>query len=450
MTNRPARPGVGLGPHATEEDGAPGSPPGNEIAVEGGAPLRGVVRLPGDKSISHRALLIAALAANPSRLRNLSPGQDVGATRRLVEAFGAQLSSDGIEVKVEPRLRDGGRARSIDCGNSGTTMRLGAGFVAKASRTTMFFGDASLSSRPMARVLEPLCSMGASAWSIDGHAPIVVQGGALRGIDFTPSVASAQVKGAVILAALGAEGQTTVREPVQTRAHTEEMLRDAGADVTIAHGSIRIGPSSPHSLDLVIPGDPSAAAFWAVAASITPGSELRIEGLYRGPGRGGFLDVLARMGADVDIVERGPNLVDLEVRATELEATDVGDAAEIASAVDELPALAVAAAFARGTTVIKGAQELRVKESDRLAALRNGLAALGATVEEASDGLLIEGVGPRGLTGGSVDAAGDHRIAMAMAVAGCAARGETRIDGWNSVQISDPGFEEQLLRLRAA
>ena len=418
------------------------------LEIHGGAPLRGAVILPGDKSISHRALLIAALSKQPSKLRNLSPGQDVAATRRLIEEFGADISEAGAELAVDPHLPHGGLARSVDCGNSGTTMRLGAGFAANASRTTMFFGDESLSARPMARVLEPLCSMGASAWSIDGHAPIVIQGGRLNGIDFTPPVASAQVKGALLLAGLEAEGETAVREPVPTRAHTEEMLRDAGVEVTIAEGCIRLRPSSPQGLDLTIPGDPSAAAFWAVAASIVPGSELRIEGLYRGPGRDGFLDVLARMGADIDVVERGPNLIDLEVRAAELRGTDIADAAEIASAVDEIPALTVAAAFASGTTVIKGATELRVKESDRLSALREGLTALGAQVEESHDGLVIEGAGPRGLAGGLVDAAGDHRIAIAMAVAACAAGGTTSIDGWESVQISDPGFEEQLVRLR--
>lgn len=420
------------------------------LAVEGGLPLRGVVRVPGDKSISHRALLIAALGREPSKVRNLSPGQDVIATRRLIEEFGAHVSGGLAELTIDPRLPHGGQARSVDCGNSGTTMRLGAGFVANASRTTLFFGDPSLSNRPMARVLEPLCSMGAAAWSVDGHAPIVVQGGALHGIDFTPKVASAQVKGAVLLAALRAEGETTIRELVPTRAHTEEMLRQAGADVSTGDGWTRVRAGSPQSLDLRVPGDPSAAAFWVVAATVTPGSDIRVEGLYRGRGRDGFLDVLARMGADLDVVERGPNLVDLEVRATELKATDIEDAAEIASAVDELPALAVAAAFATGTTVLKGAHELRVKESDRLTALRDGLAGLGAEVEETGDGLIIEGAGPRGLPGGLVDSGGDHRIAMALAVAGCAARGTTRIQGWDSAGISDPGFEEQLVRLRAA
>ena len=420
------------------------------IVVEGGRPLSGVARVPGDKSISHRAFLIAARAGERSRLRNLSPGRDVAATRRLIEELGARVSDDGSEVVVEPDISHGGQAHIVDCGNSGTTMRLGAGFVAGASRTSLLYGDASLSKRPMGRVLDPLCSMGASAWSLDGHAPIVIQGGELRGVELTPTAASAQVKGAVLLAALRADGETTVRELIPTRAHTEEMLRDAGADVEIGNGYVRVRRSRPKAVDMEIPGDPSAAAFWVVAASVTEGSQLRIEGVYRGPGRTGYLDVLARMGADIEVIETGPNRVDLAIRAGELRATDVVDPAEIASSIDELPAIAVAAAFARGTTVIKGAQELRLKESDRLRALRDGLVALGTKVDETPDGLLIEGRGPRGLVGGAVDASGDHRIAMAFAVAGCGARGATRITGWDSVAISDPGFEEQLAGVRAA
>ena len=416
--------------------------------IEGGSPLRGIATVPGDKSISHRALLIGALAEGPSRIRNLSSGLDLKATRRLVEAMGAEVVDRGGELIVEPGRPRGGQAQLIDCANSGTTMRLGSGAVVRAGRTSMLWGDESLSTRPMGRVLDPLCAMGASAWSVDGHAPIVVQGGQLSGIDFTPTVASAQVKGAVLLAALGAEGETVVREPVPTRAHTEEMLIAAGADVTIDNGCVRVRASSPRGLDLDVPGDPSAAAFWVVAASVVPESVLRVEGVYRGPGRGGFLDVLARMGADVIVTERGPNLVDIDVRAAELRGTDVTDPTEIAGSIDEIPALAVAAACATGATVFKGAAELRVKESDRLSALRGCLTALGAKVEETADGLVIEGAGPAGLAGGRVAAAGDHRIAMASAVAGAAAGGVTQIDGWEAVRVSDPGFEEQLGRLR--
>lgn len=418
--------------------------------IEGGTPLRGTVQLPGDKSISHRALLIAALAKQRSHIRNISPGEDVTATRRFIEALGSEVDGDPRETVVIPGLPHGGEALSIDCGNSGTTMRLGAGILARTGRTTMLCGDASLSARPMARVLEPLCSMGAQAWSVDGHPPIVLQPARLHGIDFAPPVASAQVKGAVLLAALGAEGETVIRERVPTRAHTEEMLRVAGIDVAIEAGRVRLRPGTPEALDLTVPGDPSAAAFWVVAASVVPGSRLRVEGMYRGPGRGGFLDVLARMGADVKVTEQGPNLIDVEVGSADLKGTDVSDAAEIAAAVDEVPAIAVAAACATGTTVIAGAQELRLKESDRLTALRDGLGAMGVGVEETPDGLVIEGVGPEGLVGARVDSRRDHRIAMAMAVAGLAARGATRIEGWDSVAVSDPSFEAQLAKLRAA
>ena len=418
------------------------------FAVEGGHPLRGDAEVPGDKSISHRALLIAALAEAPSRVENLSPGEDVKATIRLVEALGCRAVRQDGGWAVVPGARRGGPARSIDCGNSGTTMRLGAGLLAQAGRTSLLCGDASLSSRPMRRVLDPLARMGTRAWSVDGHAPIVIEAGTLRGIDFTPPVASAQVKGAVLFAALGAQGETVVREAVATRAHTEEMLAAAGADVSASDGVVRIGPSVPKAIDLRVPGDPSAAAFWMVAASVVPGSSVGVRGIYRGPGRAGFLDVLTRMGADLRVEDRGRNLVDVEVEAGELRATTIDDPTEVAGAIDELPALAVAAAFATGVTTIAGAQELRLKESDRLGALAEGLTAMGAAVEETADGLVIEGSGPRGLQGARVHARGDHRIAMAFAIAGCGASGTTTVDGWESVSVSDPGFEDQLRRLR--
>lgn len=420
------------------------------LQIEGGTPLRGSATLPGDKSISHRALLIAALAEKRSRIRNLSPGEDVKATRRLIEAVGAELTASRGEVLVDPGVFDGVQTRSIDCANSGTTMRLGAGVLTRAAGTSTLWGDASLSTRPMTRVLDPLASMGAKVRSTDGHAPVEIEGSELHGIDYTPTVASAQVKGAILLAGLGADGETVVREVVATRAHTEEMLRDAGADVTIADGSVRVRASRPVAVDIDVPGDPSAAAFWVVAASILPGSQIRIEGVYRGPARGGFLDVLVRMGADIALTERGEHLVDIDVRAAGLRGTDITDPVEIAATVDELPAIAVAAACATGTTVIKGAQELRVKESDRLKALSESLGSLGATVKEATDGLVIEGCGPAGLSGGRVDAQGDHRIAMAMAIAGAASRGPTVVDGWQCVQISDPHFEAQLGMLRSS
>ena len=418
--------------------------------IDGGAALKGTARVPGDKSISHRAVLIAALADAPSLIRNLSPGEDVKATVRLIEALGCEVTGGAQGWTIVPKARRDGAAVSINCGNSGTTMRLGSGFLARSPRTSMLWGDASLSSRPMARVLDPLASMGAIAWSVDGHPPIVIQGGRLQGIDFTSPVASAQVKGAVLFAALGAEGETTLREPVATRAHTEEMLSAAGADVSVSGQTIRVRPSAPGALDLRVPGDPSAAAFWMVAALITPGSTARIEGIYRGPGREGVLDILGRMGAELRVEETGPNLVDIAVESAELRGTTISDPGEIAGAIDELPAVAVAAAFATGTTTIAGAQELRLKESDRVSALVAALGRMGATAEETPDGLVIEGAGPRGLRGATVDARGDHRIAMALAVAGCAATGTTTVESWDSVAVSDPAFEEQLRKMRPA
>lgn len=419
----------------------------SRFSLEGGAPLQGTAVVPGDKSISHRALLIGALARQRSRLRNLSPGEDVTATRRLIERQGARVNGDRRELIIERATAPGADALSVDCANSGTTMRLGAGFLAASSRTALLWGDASLSRRPMARVLAPLTAMGAKAWSVDGHAPVVVQGGSLRGIDFRPEQPSAQVKGAILLAALSAEGETTVREAVPTRAHTEEMLRDAGVAISSSEGRSTLRPGPVAALDMEIPGDPSAAAFWVVGASIVPGSKVLVERIYRGPGRNGFLEVLARMGADFNRIERGNNLVDLEVRHAPLTSTEIIDPSEIAACVDELPALAVAAACARGITVIKGAQELRIKESDRLAAMTEGLRAFGVGVEATADGLVIEGRGELGLVGATVDSCRDHRIAMALAVAGLAARGRTEIDGWESVAVSDPGFEQQLAAL---
>lgn len=422
----------------------------SRLALEGAVALRGTAVVPGDKSISHRALMLAALAGETSHIRNLSPGHDVQATRRLIEELGCLVEGHGGGLRVLPGVAVGARALAVDCGNSGTTMRLGLGLLAGFGRTSLLWGDDSLSHRPMSRVLEPLAAMGASVWSVAGHAPVAVEGGSLKGIDFTPERPSAQVKSAILLAGMNAEGETTVRESVPTRPHTEEMLRQAGAAVSMSDGCTTIRPGNIDGLDVDVPGDPSAAAFWVVAASIVPQSRVRVHGIYLGPGRTEFLAVLGRMGADVEVTERGENRADLEICHAALAATDITDPAEVAACVDELPVLAVAAAFATGTTVIKGAQELRVKESDRLAALTEGLRAFGVQVEPSTDGLTIEGRGPRGLRGARVDSHKDHRIAMAFAVAGLGAQGRTEITEWDSVAVSDPGFEGQLARLVAA
>ncbi|HEX2064708.1 MAG TPA: 3-phosphoshikimate 1-carboxyvinyltransferase [Acidimicrobiales bacterium] len=413
--------------------------------VEGGHPLRGRLRVPGDKSISHRALLLGALAEGTSVVRGLSAGDDVGRTAAAVRALGAAVESEKV-TGGRSRLR--GPDGPLDVGNSGTTMRLLAGLCAPFPWRTVLVGDESVSRRPMDRVSEPLRAMGAVVEGADGGRlpPLVVEGGRLRGIDYELPVASAQVKGAVLLAGLGAEGETVVRERVRTRAHTEEMLAACGADVEVGPEGlvVRVRASDLEPFELEVPGDPSQAAFWVVAGCVTPGSDVVVEGVYVGPARSGFLDVLRRMGADVEVVRRQATTADLRARPSALHGTEVG-AEEIPGLVDEVPALAVAAAVAEGTTTFSGAGELRVKETDRIAALATELAALGAGVEAFPDGLAV--TGGAGLRGGAVSAHGDHRMAMALAVAGLAAQGTTTVEGWEAVATSYPGFEADLRSL---
>jgi 3-phosphoshikimate 1-carboxyvinyltransferase len=409
------------------------------FSVTGGRPLRGRITVPGDKSISHRALILAALAEGTSVVHGLSDGDDVARTRSAMVAMGAAVDGDKIT---------GGRSRLhepadvLDMGNSGTGIRLLAGMCAGLPWLTVLTGDASIRRRPMSRVAEPLRVMGAK---VDGRddgrlPPLTVRGGSLRGIDYDLPVPSAQVKSAVLLAGLSATGETVVRQPVITRAHTEEMLLACGADLDVSENGldVRLRPSALEPFELDVPGDPSQAAFWIVAGCIVPGSEVIVDDVYIGPARTGFLDVLARMGADVERVgERS-------IRARyspDLQGTDVRGA-EVADVIDEVPALAVAASQADGQTVFADAGELRVKESDRVMTVTKGLAVLGTRVEPRPDGLVVQGRGQ--LYGAAVDSFGDHRIAMAMAVAGLAAEGTTVIDGWEAVATSYPGFEHDL------
>ena len=413
--------------------------------VEGGRPLRGRVRVPGDKSISHRALLLGALAEGTSVLRGLSGGGDVARTAAAVQALGAAVEGDKV---TGGRSRLHGSDGPVDVGNSGTTMRLLAGLCAPFPWRTVLVGDESVSRRPMDRVAEPLRRMGATVEGADGGRlpPLLVEGGPLRGIDYELPVASAQVKGAVLLAGLGAEGETVVRERVRTRAHTEEMLAACGADVEVGDGGrvVTVRASELEPFELEVPGDPSQAAFWVVAACVVPGSDVVVEGVYVGPGRSGFIDVLRRMGADLDVEPTDATTADLRARHSALRATEVA-AEEIPGLVDEVPALAVAAAVAEGTTTFSGAGELRVKETDRIAALTTELVRLGAAVDAFPDGLAVAG-GAR-LRGGPVSAHGDHRMAMALAVAGLAADDTTTVEGWEAVATSYPGFEADLRSL---
>ncbi len=417
-----------------------------------GGPLSGVLRVPGDKSISHRALLIAGLAHGTSRITGLSSGLDVVATRKALEAFGVAVEPAGApgawNVTGGSRSEPGG---VIDVGNSGTSIRLLSGWAASLDALSVLVGDDSISRRPMGRVVEPLSAMGAK---LDGrsHAtlpPLVVRGGHLHGVDYEVPVPSAQVKGAVLLAGLSAEGATTVREALATRAHTEEMLPLWGADVTVEHRSVTVRPSRLDACAFHVPGDPSQAAFWVVAACVTPGSDVTVEKVYLGRGRAGFVDVLQRMGANVEVADYDPlsSVGDLHASYGPLRATTVGGD-EVPSLIDEIPVLAVAAALASGTTTFADAGELRHKESDRVASTVGALRAVGFQAEGRPDGLVVEGSAGRPARGGTVDPAGDHRVAMSMAVAALAASGPVVIQGWECVQTSYPSFEEDMARCR--
>ena len=432
----------------------PARAPGTLFEVEGGGPLRGRVQGPGDKSVSHRALIVGALAEGTSRLRGLSDGDDVARTAGALRALGARI--DGGSVEGGPgRLH--APSGPLDAGNSGTTMRLLAGVLAAHPWTSVLVGDASLSSRPMDRVAVPLRAMGASVHGSGPRhvAPLTVRGGSLTGIDYTPDVPSAQVKSCVLLAATAATGDSVVHEAVLTRRHTEELLVRCGVQLRERDDgnghSVRLTPGALSPFVLDIPGDPSQAAFWLVAACLVPGSAVTMERIYVGPGRRGYLDVLARMGAlveEADVTspdDVGPT-ADVTARHGPLVATDV-DGAEI-TGLDEVPVLAVAAAHAEGETRFGGVGELRVKESDRLAGVAELVRAFGGESEIAGDDLVVRGTGR--LFSATVDARGDHRMAMAAVVAGLAAgEGTSAVHGWEAVATSYPGFATDLAALRA-
>ncbi len=411
--------------------------------------LSGEVTPPGDKSISHRALILAALARGASRLEGLNPGVDVRSTRKVLVALGLQVR-DGDGETVADGL--GGRFRppstSLDCGNSGTTMRLMAGVLAGQPFESTLAGDASLSARPMARVAAPLARMGADIATTDGHAPLVIRGRRLRGAAIETGVASAQVKSALLLAGLFAEGPTKVTEPAATRDHTERMLGRMGARITRAGLTTTIEPGPLEALETRIPGDPSAAAFYAGAAAIVRGSSVIIRNVGVNPTRAGFLAVLDRMGARISRQNArdrdGEPVADLAVAAGPLKGTTITPE-EVPSLVDEIPILSIVAACAYTPTEISGASELRVKECDRLAAIAEGLGVLGVEVRESPDGLWIGGGGFT--RGGTVDAKGDHRIAMSFAVAALGCSHPVTVAGSESVAISDPAFATALRKL---
>jgi cyclohexadieny/prephenate dehydrogenase / 3-phosphoshikimate 1-carboxyvinyltransferase len=415
-------------------------------------PLHGQIAVPGDKSIAHRALLFGGLAHGTTVIRGMGQGEDNRSTMAVLRALGVDVVREGGEVRVGGRGFDGLRAPTevLDCGNSGTTMRLVTGILAGCPFDATLDGDASLRKRPMRRIVEPLARMGASIDTTDGRPPVTVHGRTLQPAEFSLNVASAQLKTALLLAGLNARGRTVVEEPGASRDHTERLLPAFGATVERPRPNVVavVGPQRLTATTVDVPGDPSAAAFWLVAGSIVPGSRLVVRGVSLNPTRIGAIDVLRAMGARIiahPVAALGDEPVaDLEVEAAPLQATTVaGDA--MLRAIDEFPVLAVAAAAAHGTTRFADGAELRVKESDRIAAMASGLAALGAKVEEQRDGLVVHG---GALHGGAVESHGDHRIAMAFVIAALVASAPVTIRGADAIAVSDPGFLLTLASLR--
>ncbi|MDQ3205669.1 MAG: 3-phosphoshikimate 1-carboxyvinyltransferase [Pseudomonadota bacterium] len=412
-----------------------------------GEPLTGDLRVPGDKSVSHRAVMLGALAQGVTRVEGFLEGEDTRATARVFQQMGVRIDAPSDSCRIIHGVGMHGLdvgPGTFDCGNAGTGMRLLAGVLAGQAFDSTLVGDASLSQRPMRRVIDPLAQMGARIECRPGGLPpLLLRGGSsLSGIDYSTPVASAQVKSAILLAGLYARGETVVREPHPTRDYTERMLEAFGWPIVFAPGMARLeGGHTLRSADLQVPADFSSAAFFLVAGSIVPGSELRLRAVGMNPRRTGLLHALRAMGADIVEESRaehgGEPVADLVVRHAPLHGIDVPEAL-VPDMIDEFPALFVAAACATGRTVVRGAAELRVKESDRIATMARGLLALGVRIQETPDGAIIEG---GSIGGGSVDSHGDHRIAMSFAVAAQAASGEVRIGDVANVATSFPGFD---------
>jgi 3-phosphoshikimate 1-carboxyvinyltransferase len=413
--------------------------------------LRGEVDIPGDKSISHRALLLAAIARGRSRIEGRATGADQDSMIDCLRSLGVSIEEHRGVARIHGAGLDGLRspAGDLDCGNSGATMRFLTGAAAGIEGVSIrLVGDKSLSRRPMERVAEPLRVMGATVATADGGMPPVeVHGGRLRGATLQLDVASAQVKTAVLLAALNATGETAVTAPA-SRDHTERMLRRLGVDIEIG-ATIRVRPpGSLPAFEMTVPGDPSAAAFWVVLGNVHPRAALMLHNVCLNPSRTGFLRVLGRMGATVEMSDMrdvaGEAVADITVRSSALHGVEV-TVDEVPSLIDEVPVLAVAAATAEGETWFRGVGELRVKEIDRLAAIAEGLDKMGAGMEVRGDDLLVRG-GAR-LSGAKVTSGGDHRMAMSLAVAAAVAKGPTTLGGADAAAVSYPSFFTELERL---
>jgi 3-phosphoshikimate 1-carboxyvinyltransferase len=418
-------------------------PAGRDVAV--------TLAVPGDKSISHRAVLMSAIASGVAEIRNLGPGADVMSSIGCMRQLGVDIDQDGDVFRVHgegPRELHESRP-PLDCGNSGTTTRLIAGILAGQPFTSTLVGDSSLSRRPMRRIVTPLTQMGAE---IRGDTlPLTIRGGQLHGICYQPDVASAQVKSCILLAAVYGDGPTTLIEKVPTRDHTERLLSALGARVEIDTPSITVWPAEDlKAVDIEVPGDISSAAYWLVAGLLLPGAEVTVRKVGLNEARTGLLDVLREMGARIEVMDErligGEPVADVRTRSSELRGVSIGGAM-IPRLIDEAPILAVAAALASGTTTIRDAAELRVKESDRIGAVATGLRTLGVDVLELPDGMVIHG-GTR-LGGGGLETHGDHRLAMSWAIAGLLSRDGVQIDDRECASISYPTFWTDLERFGA-
>jgi 3-phosphoshikimate 1-carboxyvinyltransferase len=426
------------------------------VKVEPAAAIRGHIAVPGDKSLSHRAVLLAAVGEGETRISGFGRSEDTAATIKAVRDLGVRVyeSDDetlrvfgvGLRGLTPPK-------HAIDCGNAGTLMRLLPGLLAGQAGRFELTGDESLRSRPMERIAEPLRRMGVRVETTDGRGPLTVEGGAVTPITYELPVASAQVKSAVLLAGLYADGETTVDEPLPTRDHTENLLAQGGATVTRKPTRVTVAPATRLEFgEIDVPGDFSSAAPLIVAATLLAGSELTVHGVNLNPRRIGLLDVLERMGANVTVFNRrrvgGEPAGDLDVRPSQLVGTTI-TAREVPLLVDELPLFALLAVHARGDSVLRGAEELRAKETDRIEAVVDGLRKLGAHIRATEDGFTVRGVPSRLRGGSAVDSRGDHRIAILGAIAGLVSREGVEIMGAEAAAVSFPGFYDLLDSLRA-
>jgi len=412
--------------------------------------IKGELTFPGDKSISHRALMFAGLAEGESRISNLSTGVDVQSTRKCLEACGIKISNDRNDVIVKGRIFSD-PTEPLDCGNSGTTTRLLLGLLAGQGINATFVGDSSLSARPMNRILEPLSQMGLKCESHAGKLPITIHKSDLNGIQYESPVASAQIKSAILLAGLGASGKTSVEEPILSRDHTEKMIHGLGVDISIKGLTATVSNlSSPFSsFQFSIPGDPSTAAFFAASAALVPNSEIVVNRVLANPTRTGFFAALEKMGTGIECLnkweETGELIGNLKIFHKSLQGINI-DENDVPGLIDELPIIAILATQARGKTEVRGAEELRIKECDRIHAVCKNLEKMGADIQELDDGFIING--PTPLYGAEIETFHDHRIAMAFAIAGLVVHGKLVLDHPECASISYPEFYDELERMK--